>query len=953
VTIQSGASFRVPQVYGMSSSASGTVYLSDRKGGRRSRLFFRPAPLSSGAVAEDLGLDVTDLLSDKIPLIVGDTITVPQPGAHVGNVASVDWCRAGACSPAQRASIPLTVTEAYLTNAGTGILVYDTDGTRSLRIKGFDGSVNAVGTLPSELTVSDYFSQARADSNGAVLVAGWFVYYLDFAAKTVTQLSVPYGAVAISSAYLANLSFYYDKISVYQRNSLGAPPVVFPTPKYLKGLEITDTAIAWLVQESWPEHKLRSGRVASGISASYPRNLTNLSLSRYENTDDFLIYDATAATPGFYRLAGGATAGTLAGVLGPRDATTQSLELSHDRVLYSDDSSPTIPLFLRDVSALPTLGAQLAVTTATTTPLPPTVDLAARDLNPAGVGGRFVVFARPNGTDPAQTDIVFGQPGGVLDAVTLPPTDKPYAIQVSGHRALILGGNDRTKNSLLDMLTGGLSPVPNMYASLWGDYLLTLGIQDAALRRTDLVTGAVATLLPANPTGSSIEDLYVNLPMWGDQLAYRFHHAGVLVSGVWTATSATTGTTTPYPDVATAQISELSDGLLVTHDVTGRTTAYDLRTGVTAVVADQTTLVGPAVDGYRVGWVRGVDGRGVVADVRTHLPGYALSAPLLVTAAAPAGYALDAAGTARWQPHFYSSRGVTWTLRLRTGGATGAVVRVFSGVSSFGEITLSGGWDGTDGFGADLRQATYTWTLTGSADGRPLSSPKGSTALTGQVYLSRTPPAAPTVTTPAFSTDISATASFDISWASTGAPAGTTYTIRSSLDGGPFTTLDANVPSTSMTVTGAPAQTLRFEVTATDPAGRTSAPGTAQTVIPYDDASPGVGYTGTWIVVSAADRYDGDAHTSGVTDSTVTFSATGTAITIVGDRGPTTGEFQIAYDGGPWSPPIDTHAPAPRVRQVLDTHTFTGAASAHTVKLRVVGTSGRPDVAVDAIAYTN
>jgi hypothetical protein len=44
VTIQSGASFRVPQVYGMSSSASGTVYLSDRKGGRRSRLFFRPAP---------------------------------------------------------------------------------------------------------------------------------------------------------------------------------------------------------------------------------------------------------------------------------------------------------------------------------------------------------------------------------------------------------------------------------------------------------------------------------------------------------------------------------------------------------------------------------------------------------------------------------------------------------------------------------------------------------------------------------------------------------------------------------------------------------------------------------------------------------------------------------------------------------------------------------------------
>jgi hypothetical protein len=409
---------------------------------------------------------------------------------------------------------------------------------------------------------------------------------------------------------------------------------------------------------------------------------------------------------------------------------------------------------------------------------------------------------------------------------------------------------------------------------------------------------------------------------------------------------------TPYPDAATAQISRLSDGLLVTHDISDRTSAYDLRAGTTAILADQTTLIGPAVDGYRVGWVPGADRRGVVADIRTYLPGYALSAPLLVTAAAPAGYALDAAGTARWQPHFYTSRDVTWTVQLRAGGASGALVRVFSGVSSFGEITLAGGWDGTDGFGADLPQGTYTWTLTGSADGQPLSSPKGSTALTGAVYLSRTPPAAPIVTAPALSTDMS-TSVFQISWASTGAPAGTTYTIRRSEDGGPFTAYLENVTTTVGNVAGVPGQTFRFEVVATDPAGRTSAPGTAMTVVPFDDASPGVAYTGTWIVLSAPDRYFEAVHVSGITDSTVTFSATGTAITIVGDRGPDTGEFQIAYDGGPWSPPIDSHAPALQVRQVLDTHTFTGAASAHTVKLRVVGTSGRPNVAVDAFAYTN
>jgi hypothetical protein len=107
------------------------------------------------------------------------------------------------------------------------------------------------------------------------------------------------------------------------------------------------------------------------------------------------------------------------------------------------------------------------------------------------------------------------------------------------------------------------------------------------------------------------------------------------------------------------------------------------------------------------------------------------------------------------------------------------------------------------------------------------------------------------------------------------------------------------------------------------------------------------------VVLSADDRFEGAAHRSGITDSTVTFSATGTAITLVGDRGPDTGEFQVAYDAGAWSPPINTHTPTLQTRQILDTHTFTGPASNHTVKLRVVGTSGRPNVVVDACAYTH
>lgn len=953
VTIHARSSFRVPEVYGMSSSMAGTVYLSDRRGGIR--LYFRPAPLSSGAAEEDLG--PCSFPAGKTPLIVAGKIAIPQLGSNIGGVGSVTWCTTGACSPAQRASIALTATEVYLTNTGAGILVYDTNGTRSLHIKEFGSGTIGAGKLPVEPTYPGSMV-AKADAQGALLTADAQVYYVDYAgpAPAVTALQDSTGPVsandiALSPALLGtqlNLGGS-TLIRLYLRSDLSFPPVRLTTADYLQeGFEISDTASAWLVQEPDLAQRLMTSSAAGHVPNPYIRTLTNQSLSRYENTNDFLIFDATAPTPGFYRLHGLDITGTLVGVPGPRDATTQNLGVSHNRVAYSDDSTSTLPLFLRDISALPALGAELMVTTATSAPLSPTAPW--RDArHPVGLWGPFVVFARPNGTNPAKADVLYGRPAGPLNTTTLPAAGQPYDIQVSGHRALLLHGSN---NYLLDLLTGQLSPVPDKaFLRLWGDYLLTLGASDGALRRTDLVTGDVATLLPAAPAGGPVSE--ADIAMWGDQVAYRIDRTSAPpASGVWTATSATTGSTAPHPGAATTYISELSDGLLVTHDFDDRTTAYDLRAGTTLVVSSETLLIGPAVDGYRVAWVPGADRRGVVADVRSYLPGYTLSPPLLATSAVPGGYVPDAAGTARWQPRFYVSRDITWAVRLRD-DATGAVVRTFGGVSSSGELTLPGGWDGTDGLGADLPNGTYTWTLTGFADGQPLSSPKGSTALTDQVYLSRTPPTAPTVTAPPLSTDTSATPSFDIAWTSAGSPVGLTYTVRSSINGGPFATLAEHVAATGMTVPGTPGQTVRFEVTATDPAGVSGAPGNAITVIPYDDGSPGVAYTGTWIIQSAADRYLGAVHVSGTTDSTATFTATGTAVALIGDREPGNGEFQITYDGGPWSPPIDTHAASPQVRQVLATHTFTGAASTHTTKIRVVGTNGRPDLVLDAFAFTH
>jgi hypothetical protein len=61
----------------------------------------------------DLGPDVSRRIG-KTPLIARDIITIPQPGAHVGDIASVVWCRSSA---AARSSILAGVAAIPATSA--------------------------------------------------------------------------------------------------------------------------------------------------------------------------------------------------------------------------------------------------------------------------------------------------------------------------------------------------------------------------------------------------------------------------------------------------------------------------------------------------------------------------------------------------------------------------------------------------------------------------------------------------------------------------------------------------------------------------------------------------------------------------------------------------------------------------------------------------------------------
>ena len=940
VVIDTHTSVHPPEIYSMTSSGSGTLYGSDRKGD--GHIYFRPAPLASGTVDTDLGTDISLYGNHSI---VGNKIAIPVENATRDRVTSVKWCTAGSCTT--MASILMAATENYLANTGTGVLIYATDGTRQLRIKLYaGGSPQVVGTVPFMPQSANF--DAAADATGAVIGVDGQTMYVNFTATPhVTPLTsggqpLWENSVALSPGFLARHFFNGSTsvISRISRTALSSTPVTFTAASdAIYDLHITNTGTAWTAPDPSGTDDLVFTRTAGGSSnARYVRPLTNRALSVYENTSDFLIADRAAPTPGFYRLAPGATGGTFVGVLGSKYARTSGLAVSLNRVLYSNNSTADDPVFLRDVSALPALGGETTVSAA-----------SANDGYTKDLSGPFVAFARPNATTPTRTDIVYGRPGTALSTYTLPVGAEAWGIQVSGHRALIMGNSNR----LVDLVSGSVSSVASdVYARLWGDFLVTLGINTALFQRRNLVTGAVATIRAADPACGTncVDDDSMDFAFWGNQVAYRFQGPGeVLRSGVWTATSATTGTTTALPSPAANTIRmKMSDGLLYTDEYPDVVKLYDLRTGTNALV--DSSAFNDSVDGYRVGFQAFTDGRGRVADVRRYLPAYALSPPRLLSASVAGGFAADSAGTGRWRSRFFASRDVSWRLQIHSGGAAGPVVRSFSDTSVFGEMTPAGGWDGLDGFGTPVPQGTYTWTVTGADGTQPLTMSDGTTTKTGTVYVSRTAPAAPAVTAPARSTDTSATTSFGISWSAASAPAGSRYTIKTSTNGGAFTTLLSNTSARSTTVSASVGQTRRFQVTVTDPGGRTSAAGTATTVVPYDSASGTV--SGSWSTVSSSTRYLSSVRSSGSAGATISFTAAGTAISVIGDVGPTNGQFQVSYDGGAYSAAIDTVATTGAVRKVLASKTFTGAAASHTVKVRVVGTSGRPAVSVDAFGYT-
>ena len=107
-------------------------------------------------------------------------------------------------------------------------------------------------------------------------------------------------------------------------------------------------------------------------------------------------------------------------------------------------------------------------------------------------------------------------------------------------------------------------------------------------------------------------------------------------------------------------------------------------------------------------------------------------------------------------------------------------------------------------------------------------------------------------------------------------------------------------------------------------------------------------YSGTWTSTTSSSASGGKLRTSTKAGAYVEFRRAAMAIAVVGRRGPTSGQAKIYVDGV-LTTTIDLRRTSSQNRVVLFSKSWTTVA-AHTVRVVVVGTSGRPRIDIDGFA---
>ncbi|MFE2639322.1 peptidoglycan recognition protein [Streptomyces scopuliridis] len=156
---------------------------------------------------------------------------------------------------------------------------------------------------------------------------------------------------------------------------------------------------------------------------------------------------------------------------------------------------------------------------------------------------------------------------------------------------------------------------------------------------------------------------------------------------------------------------------------------------------------------------------------------------------------------------------------------------------------------------------------------------------------------------------------------------------------GPTTTSAAHTAKSGAATT--------WSMTAYDQAGNTAAASVAGTPVIVQESS--ATRTGSWTTKSSTSYLGGKSYTSSAKNASLSWTFTGRSVAWVVSRASTSGQAYVYLDGTKVAT-VDLKSSTTKYRDAIFTKTWTSSAK-HTIKIVVVGTSGRPALTTDGIVY--
>ena len=190
-----------------------------------------------------------------------------------------------------------------------------------------------------------------------------------------------------------------------------------------------------------------------------------------------------------------------------------------------------------------------------------------------------------------------------------------------------------------------------------------------------------------------------------------------------------------------------------------------------------------------------------------------------------------------------------------------------------------------------------------------------------------------------------------VKWSANSSNGISRYVIWTSMNGGSWVDTTSRLSAanaTSVTLLLTPGTSYRFGVAAIDAAGNRSDYGYSAVFSPkvFDDNA--VTTTTGWNRYNWTSAYGGNAITSSTAGAAAQFTFTGRGVALVGPKFSTAGQVRVYVDGT-FVQTVDLYA-ASLTSQVTSFAWYWNANGTHTVKVEVVGTTGRPRVDIDAFA---